>query len=114
MSKEYFFSVEGCHITELSNSPSDPNVSIAQARVEPGVTTAWHRLKTSTERYVIISGTGRVEVGDATPRIVNKGDVVYIAAMERQRITNVGDGDLIFMAICTPRFLFEDYESVAD
>jgi galactitol-specific phosphotransferase system IIB component len=36
-SKEYFF-MEGCHINELSNQTDDPDVSIARARVEPGVT----------------------------------------------------------------------------
>lgn len=109
MTKEYFFASEGCYISELSNTSDDQAVSIAQARVEPGVTTAWHRLKGTIERYVIISGTGRVEIGDAEPRKVSAGDVVHIAAMERQRIANVGDEDLIFLAICTPRFLPENY-----
>jgi hypothetical protein len=35
---EYFFA-EGCHILELSNTPEDPDVSIARARVAPGVIT---------------------------------------------------------------------------
>jgi len=30
----------------------------------------------------------------------------------RQRITNVGDSDLVFLAICTPRFRPEAYEEV--
>ena len=54
--KEYF-TEELCHIIELSNS----DVSIAQARVEPGVSTRWHRLKNTTERYYIISGEGQDE-----------------------------------------------------
>lgn len=112
MTKEYFFAAEGCYIRELSNTADDQAVSIAQARVEPGITTAWHRLKDTIERYVIISGTGLVDIGDAEPRTVNAGDVVHIAAMQRQRITNVGNNDLIFMAICTPRFLPENYQEL--
>lgn len=112
MSTEYFFAAEGCFIRELSNSADDPTASIAQARVEPGITTAWHRLKNTIERYVIISGTGLAEIGDAAPRTVNAGDVVHIAAMQRQRITNIGDDDLIFLAICTPRFLPENYQEL--
>ena len=33
---EYYFD-EGCFILELSNSAADPDVSIARARVKPGV-----------------------------------------------------------------------------
>ncbi len=106
---EYFFVTEGCYITELSNTEADPEVSIAHARVEPGVTTAWHKLRGTAERYCILAGTGLVEVGDAAPRAVTVGDVVLIAPMERQRITNTGTDDLIFLAICTPRFDVNNY-----
>ena len=30
----------------------------------------------------------------------------------RQRITNTGGADLIFLAVCTPRFTLADYEDV--
>ncbi|MBB3167383.1 cupin domain-containing protein [Simiduia aestuariiviva] len=108
---EYFFGTEGCYITELSNTAADPEVSIAQARVAPGVTTAWHKLKDTTERYLITSGEGRVEVGNDAPRAVTIGDVVLIAPMERQRITNTGTVDLVFLAICSPRFDMDNYLS---
>lgn len=58
---EYFFP-EGCYITEVSNSDDDPQMSIARARVEPGETTAWHHLEGVTERYVILEGTGVVDL----------------------------------------------------
>ena len=109
--KEYYTD-EKCFITELSNTSDDPDLSIAQARVEPGVTTRWHHLKDITERYVILSGNGRVEVGDLTPQNVNAGDIVLIPPMCRQRITNIGTDDLIFLAICTPRFINEVYEDI--
>ncbi len=110
--QEYFFESEGCYITELSNSDVDLDLSIAKARVTPGVTTAWHRLNNTTERYCILSGVGRVEVGDDVPREVNTGDVVIIPPMQRQRITNIGTEDLIFLALCTPRFVFENYQQL--
>lgn len=106
---EYYTS-ERCYITELSNSPDDPELSVARARVEPGVTTRWHRLKGTTERYVIREGRGRVEVGDLPPQEVQSGDVVIIPPETPQRITNLGSGDLIFLALCTPRFRREVYE----
>lgn len=103
LSAEYYFA-EGCFITELSNSTDDLQVSIARARVEPGKTTKWHYLQGITERYMIIEGTGSVEVGDLEPQRVNTGDVVIIPPGERQRISNIGNDDLIFLAICSPRF----------
>ena len=100
---------ENCFILEVSNDAGDPDVSIARARVRPGVTTAWHRLEGIAERYVIVRGRGRVEVGDLPPTIVNEGDVVWIPANVSQRITNVGDEDLVFLCICTPRFIQNAY-----
>jgi hypothetical protein len=46
-----FYTSERCYIIELSNTPDDPDVSIARARLEPGVTTRWHRLTDTAERY---------------------------------------------------------------
>jgi mannose-6-phosphate isomerase-like protein (cupin superfamily) len=108
---EYFFA-EGCFITEWWNSTADPAVSVARARVEPGVTTRWHRLRGVTERYLILEGWGRVEVGDGPPEEVGPGAGVLIPPGVRQRITNLGDADLIFLAICTPRFTLAVYEDV--
>ncbi len=103
---------ERCHILELSNSPDDPDLSIARARVEPGVSTRWHRVIDTLERYVILDGTGRMEVGGLPPQDVQAGDVILIPPSVRQRITNTGVDDLVFLAICTPRFRPEAYEDV--
>jgi mannose-6-phosphate isomerase-like protein (cupin superfamily) len=108
------FTFEQCHIIEVSNSGNDPEVSIARARVEPNVTTRWHYLEDTTERYVIMEGKGLVEVGDLPAQEVGPGDVVLIPPSCRQRITNIGSEDLIFLAICTPPFLDEVYRDIAD
>lgn len=112
--KTEFYIAEKCFITELSNTPDDPEVSIARARVEAGVTTRWHRLKGITERYYIVSGKGLAEIGDLPPQEVHAGDVVVIPPMCRQRITNISDEDLIFLAICTPRYTQDAYEDIED
>jgi mannose-6-phosphate isomerase-like protein (cupin superfamily) len=101
--QEYYFA-EGCFITEISNSADDPEVSIARARLEPGKTTRWHYLCETGERYVILQGAGLVEVGDLPAQAVAEGDVVIIPPQVRQRISNTGIGDLVFLAICAPRF----------
>jgi len=110
---EYFF-VEGCHIVELSNDARDPDASIARARVAPGVTTRWHRLIDTVERYVIVAGRARVEIGDEPPQDIGPGDVVVIPPMVAQRITNTGEQDLVFLAICTPRFRATAYQELDD
>jgi mannose-6-phosphate isomerase-like protein (cupin superfamily) len=110
--RDEFFTIEGCYITELSNTPDDSDLSIAGARVAPGVTTRWHRLCGTTERYYIISGKGIMEVGKLPPQEVTAGDVVFIPPLCRQRITNTGSEDLLFLAICTPRFCNDAYEDI--
>lgn len=107
-----FQTKERCHITEVANDSGDEFVSIARARVEPGVTTAWHRLKDIDERYVIVSGCGRVEIGDLSPVDVGEGDVVRIPAGVAQRISNTGQADLVFYAICSPPFKDDCYVSL--
>jgi len=109
-----FHTEERCYITELSNSERDPDVSVARARVPVGITTRWHRLHGIAERYVILRGAGRVEVERLGPQQVGEGDVVLIPPSCRQRITCLGEEDLVFLAICTPRFRQEAYEDVDD
>ena len=107
-----FYTAEKCYITELSNTTDDPDVSIARARVKPGVTTRWHRLHDTIERYYIVSGHGVVEIAELAPQEVYTGDMIYIPSLCRQRISNTGDEDLVFLAICTPRFTTEAYEDI--
>jgi mannose-6-phosphate isomerase-like protein (cupin superfamily) len=106
-SKEYYFK-EGCFVLELSNSDLDEEVSIAKIRVEVATQTKWHSLVGTTERYLIVEGKGLVEIGDKTQE-VKAGDVVLIPAECRQRIKNIGDNELIFYAICSPRFKSDNY-----
>jgi mannose-6-phosphate isomerase-like protein (cupin superfamily) len=107
-----FYTTELCHINELSNHADDPGVSIARARVQPGVTTRWHRLNGITERYVILEGEGLVEIGNLAPQELRNGDVVLIPPECPQRITNIGATELIFLAICSPRFRQDAYEDI--
>jgi mannose-6-phosphate isomerase-like protein (cupin superfamily) len=111
-SKE-FFTNERCHILEmLDNHNSEKTFSIARARVEPGVTTAWHRLSDIVEYYYIISGKGFMEIGEQGGFDVRKNDTVTIPANSAQRIQNMGDEDLIFLAICNPPFTDTNYEDL--
>lgn len=108
------FTSERCFIDEWCNDPRDATASIAHARVLPGVTTRWHRLAGIVERYVVLSGCGVVEVGALAPTAVGPGDVVVIPADVAQRITCIGDQELAFLAVCTPRFVQSAYEELPD
>ena len=101
---------ERCFIHELLNSPDIPDVSVARARVEPGVTTELHALSV-TEWYVIEAGQGLVRVGADSPRRVVPGDTVHIPAGRKQQITNTGGADLLFFCVCVPRFSTAAYTS---
>lgn len=105
---EYWFE-EGCFISEWSNADDDPDCSIARARVPAGGQTRWHRLEAITERYVVLTGSGRVEVGDRPSAAIGPASVVTIAPGERQRVRADPDSELIFLAICTPRFRADAY-----
>ena len=110
-SSKEFLTHENCFILEVANDAGDPAVSIARARVLPGMTTVWHRLEGIVERYIIVGGRGRVEVGDLPATNVSAGDVVRIPANVPQRIANIGDEDLVFLCVCTPRCVQRAYFS---
>ena len=107
-----FFTPERCYIIEIYNSAADESCSIARARVQPGITTAWHQVEGTVERYIIIEGRGRVEVGECPAEEVGQGDVVTIQPGVRQRIANIGDGDLLFFCVCNPRFQPRNYRAL--
>lgn len=103
---------ERCHILESWNVPEDRDVSIARARVRPGVRTRLHALEGTVERYLVVSGRGRVEIGGLPPEEVGPGDVVVIPPDTPQRIENLGDADLVFYCVCSPAFDPDHYREL--
>ena len=99
-----FYTDERCYLLELFNEEAYRRFSIARARVEPGVTTALHALEGTDEIYYLLAGKGRMEVDGRLKKEVQPGDLVIIPAGISQRITNVGEQDLLFLCICGPRF----------
>jgi len=107
---EYYFR-EGCFILEYHNCEHDSEVSIARARVNPGQRTRVHRLREISERYLVLSGEGVVHVADHQEKVVS-GSLVMIPPGVAQSIENTGETDLVFLAICSPRFSLDAYEEV--
>ncbi len=106
-----FWTDERCYITELCNTEALAGGSLAIARVEAGVTTQWHSLSGITETYIVIEGRGMMEVGERSFEIGDHDQVVIPPGCP-QRITNLGDGDLRFYCLCTPRFYPESYQNL--
>ena len=106
-----FWTLERCFIREIVNSPDIQDFSLAQTRVEPGVTTELHKLSVK-EWYIILSGQGQMEVGGNPAYTVAPDDVVAIPAETSQRIHNDGDVDLLFQCVCLPRFTPDCYVSL--
>ena len=103
-----YMTQERCEITELLNHADSPHVSVALARVAPGVTTQLHALQVD-ERYVVQAGCGRIELHEHEVAEVRPGDIVMIPAGVSQRIRNTGEVDLEFLCVCTPRFAAAHY-----
>jgi mannose-6-phosphate isomerase-like protein (cupin superfamily) len=109
-----FVTAERCYIVEMLNSDSSPDLSVARARVEPGVTTALHKLHDVMERYLILSGQGAVEIGGGPALAVGPMDIVTIPAGTAQKITNTSQTkELIFLCLCTPGFVPDCYIALA-
>lgn len=108
--KEYFFK-EGCYIEEWLNDLSQPELSIARVRVLAGQTTKLHKLNNTVERYVILSGEAIVTVGTSSWE-VSESSIVTIPTGEAQKIENTLDVDLVFLAVCIPRFEEKNYQQL--
>ena len=112
MDQEYYFK-EGCYIQEWHNSEQDDSMSIAKVRVLAKSVTKLHSLAETTERYVILAGQAKVTVGNQS-WTVGIGDVIIIEPAQAQKIDNLTNEELHFLAICTPRFKLENYLQLED
>ena len=100
---------ELCRILELWNREEDDAVSVARARVEPGVKTRPHSVENTVERYLVFSGSALVHVEGLDPTRAKRGDFFLIPEGAVQWVENDGPEDFVFYAICTPRFRQEAY-----
>lgn len=109
--KPEVYTSERCYIAEILNEARYPEVSVARARVSPGVTTRLHAVSVF-ECYVIESGSGRMFVGDESPFDVAPGSVVSIPRDTPQKIENNCNDDLVFSCVCTPRWTPDCYSEL--
>lgn len=94
-------------VPEMAGMP----LSVAHAVVPYGESTLPHRLNTATELYYILSGTGRMHVGEESVA-VHPGQIVMIPRQKHQFLENCGTADLTFLCIVSPAWSADDEELV--
>jgi mannose-6-phosphate isomerase-like protein (cupin superfamily) len=103
---------DGTYIKELISPNRDKvkaGYSLALATVPMGQSSIPHKLKSSSEIYIIIEGTGLMHIAEEVMEIT-KGQIVYIPPGSFQYIENAGSGDLVFYCIVDPPWRQEDDE----
>lgn len=106
-----FRTKDGSEIRELMH-PSvhgNQNQSLAEARIEPGTTTALHRHRHSEEIYHVTAGEGLMTLGEKQFVIV-PGDSIAIAPGTPHRVHNTGNEALLILCCCSPPYSHADTE----
>ena len=100
-----FTTKDGSTIRSLLDRTNSSAVrqSLAEATVPPGAATEPHRHVDVEELYYILSGTGRMTVGDET-RDVGPLDAILIPPLARHTIRNTGSHPLVFLCCCAPPY----------
>jgi len=97
---------------DRGSGPPAIGYSLAHAIVPSGEATLPHRLRSSSEVYVLLKGRGILHAGGAQEE-VSSGMAVYVPPGTLQWIRNTGDSDLEFLVIVEPYWREEDEETIA-
>ena len=81
--------------------------SLAEARLPVGGQTTPHYHPQTEEIYYILSGQGRMRIGDEQ-REVGPGDAIAIPPGAVHQIANTGDLVLTFLCCCAPGYEHDD------
>ena len=83
------------------------NQSLAEAWLEPGQATQRHYHAATEELYVLLDGSGEMEV-DGERRAVGPGDAILIPPGARHQIRADEAAPLRFLCCCAPAYSHED------
>jgi mannose-6-phosphate isomerase-like protein (cupin superfamily) len=100
-----FTTKDGSEIRELlaHRNSGIRQQSLAEARLAPGAATAPHFHLQTEEIYYILSGTGRMRIGEEQ-RDVGPGDAIAIPPRAIHTIANIGTSPLVFLCCCAPGY----------
>ena len=104
-----FETKDGSEIRELMHPAVHGNQeqSLAEARIEPGATTALHRHLRSEEIYHVTAGKGLMTLGDKRLEIA-PGDSIAIAPGTAHCVQNSGEITLVILCCCSPPYAHAD------
>jgi len=110
----YFTAGDGTTLCEWLHPAREDNhlhitYSLAHAMLRPGEASRPHRLRTSSEVFVIMGGEGTISVDDETAPVA-PGRAVYVPPGAVQHLRNTGSEDLIFICLVSPPWRTEDEE----
>ena len=104
-----FTTLDGSTIRVLLDSQLGraSNQSLAEATLGPGARTRRHYHSRTEEIYVVLDGSGRMEVGDAACE-VGAGDAILIPPGAWHQLTAGDRGGMRFLCCCAPPYADED------
>jgi mannose-6-phosphate isomerase-like protein (cupin superfamily) len=94
-------------IGKAVTSTLDTSHSLARIIVPPGKSSHPHFHKVSQETYFILEGEGQMRVDD-NEFSIHTGQACHIEPGEVHQISNPGDKDLVFLAVCVPPWVPDD------
>ena len=106
---------DGSSIRELMHPDTQGNAkqSLAEASLPPGGSTLLHRHQESEELYHIVSGSGRMTLGD-TDFAIAPGDTILIPPGTAHCLHNTNNQPLRLLCCCAPAYRHEDTEILED
>ena len=89
------------------------SLSLAEAVLEPGGSTAVHYHTDSEEVYYVLQGSALLMIAGEEAEI-EAGQAVLIPANHRHRIINTGSEDLVFLCVSSPPYTHEETQIEQD
>lgn len=81
--------------------------SLAEVHIQPGNKSSKHFHKHSEESYFILSGVASVEINNTHHQLM-PGEAVLLEPLDVHQISNQGDQELVFVAVCVPAWSPDD------
>jgi mannose-6-phosphate isomerase-like protein (cupin superfamily) len=106
---------DGSLVREIVHPDHIPvrHLSLAEALLEAGSSTALHYHTESEEVYYVIRGAGALMIAGEEAEI-GPGQAILIPSHQRHRVVNTGNEDLVFLCISSPPYTHEDTQIEQD